>query len=116
MPPRPVPVRWGAYPEIVNKRTDEVPLITSAPESSSAMFGAKERRYLFSMGLRTVCFIGACLVDGPFRWVLIVLAVFLPYVSVVLANAGVRVRPASGTSFVPMEHRSIGARPERDEL
>ncbi|MCK5890978.1 MAG: DUF3099 domain-containing protein [Aeromicrobium sp.] len=116
MPSRPVALRWGAYPGRVNKRTDEVPLITSAPESSSAMFGAKERRYLLSMGLRTVCFIGACLVDGPFRWVLIVLAVFLPYVSVVLANAGVRATRASGSSFVPMEHRSIAGRPERDEL
>ncbi len=100
----------------MKKRDDEVPVITSAPEAPSQALGAKEKRYVISMAIRSVCFIGACVVDSWFRWVLLVGAVFLPYVSVVLANAGVRVRPASGSEFVPMEHRSIAARAPRDEI
>ena len=45
-------------------------------------------RYLFSMGIRTVCFVAAVLTHGWLRWVLIFLALALPYVSVVFANGG----------------------------
>jgi hypothetical protein len=45
-------------------------------------------RYLVSMVIRTVCFVLAIFVDGPWRWVFIAGAVFLPYVAVVFANAG----------------------------
>ncbi|GAA1730787.1 DUF3099 domain-containing protein [Aeromicrobium alkaliterrae] len=100
----------------MNKRDDEVQVITSASAPASQGLTAKERRYAFSMALRTVCFLGACIADGWLRWTLVVGAVFLPYVSVVLANAGVRSGPARGSDFVPMEHRAIAARPERDEI
>jgi hypothetical protein len=41
------------------------------------------------MGFRTVCFIAAIFAaDGWWRWVLIVAALVLPYVAVVMANAG----------------------------
>lgn len=98
------------------QRREQVALITSAPEPASTAMGSRERRYLFSMAIRTICFVGAVMVDGPLRWVLLVGAVFLPYVSVVLANAGVRMRVARGTDFVPMEHRSIEAGTARDAL
>jgi Protein of unknown function (DUF3099) len=45
-------------------------------------------RYLISMGVRTVCFLLAVVVHGPVRWVLVVAAIVLPYLSVVFANAG----------------------------
>lgn len=48
----------------------------------------RSRRYLISMGIRTVCFLGAVVAHGWLRWVLIVAAVVLPYLSVVFANAG----------------------------
>lgn len=45
------------------------------------------RKYLFSMGLRTICFVLAVVFTGPARWVCVVLAVILPYIAVVVANA-----------------------------
>ena len=63
--------------------------ITSAAANRSEDLAARQRRYAISMTLRTVCFIAAVLVGpGLLRWVLIAGAVFLPYVAVVLANAG----------------------------
>lgn len=48
----------------------------------------RQRRYLYSMGLRTACFVGGIMAEGVLRWVLIVGAVVLPYFAVVIANAG----------------------------
>lgn len=48
----------------------------------------RQRRYLYSMGLRTACFVGGIMTEGVLRWVLIVGAVVLPYFAVVIANAG----------------------------
>lgn len=46
------------------------------------------RRYLIQMGFRVVCFVGAYFVTGWLRWTLIVFAVVIPYVAVILVNAG----------------------------
>jgi hypothetical protein len=40
------------------------------------------------MGIRTACVLGAILVPGWPRWVLLAGAVVLPYLAVVIANAG----------------------------
>ena len=62
--------------------------ITSAAESRDADIASRQKRYLLSMGLRTVCFVGAIVVGGGWlRWVLVVAAILLPYVAVVMANA-----------------------------
>ena len=62
--------------------------ITTAGTSRSDEISARQRRYVISMGIRTVCFIAAVLVGANwFRWVLIAAALFLPYVAVVMANA-----------------------------
>lgn len=62
--------------------------ITTAAPSRADDIAARQRRYIISMGIRTACFIGAVAVgDTWLRWVLIVAAVFLPYVAVVMANA-----------------------------
>ncbi|WP_235735945.1 DUF3099 domain-containing protein [Nocardioides alcanivorans] len=66
--------------------TEPVRITTAAP-SRSEEINHRQRRYLFSMLIRTVCFVGAVAADGWLRWVLIVGAVFLPYVAVVFANA-----------------------------
>ncbi len=52
------------------------------------------KRYLVTMSIRTACFIGAFLAEGVLRWVFMAMAVGLPYVAVVLANA---VGPRWGT-------------------
>lgn len=48
------------------------------------------RKYLISMSLRVVCFLGAAVTSGWVRWSLVAAAVFLPIFAVVIANA---VRP-----------------------
>jgi hypothetical protein len=87
-------------------RSEPVYRITGAPTALSEDLRGRTRRYLLSMGVRTVCFIGATVVSGPLRWVLIVAAVLLPYLAVVLANAG---RTAKGTAppiTVHQRHRN----------
>ncbi|HET7432555.1 MAG TPA: DUF3099 domain-containing protein [Nocardioides sp.] len=62
--------------------------ITSAAESRDADIAARQKRYVFSMAVRTLCFVSAVLVgSGWLRWVLVAGAVILPYVAVVMANA-----------------------------
>lgn len=67
---------------------DEVPSITTAPESLEDDQARRMRRYLVQMGFRVVCFVGAYFVTGWLRWTLIVFAVVIPYVAVILVNAG----------------------------
>jgi hypothetical protein len=68
--------------------------ITTAAQAHSDDQDARIRRYLFSMGLRTVCVVLVIVIDNPVRWVFAVLAVVLPYIAVVMANAaGGRRRP-----------------------
>jgi len=63
--------------------------ITGARRGVRDDVDGRTRRYLISMGIRTVCFILAVVVaDGWLRWVLIGAAVALPYLSVVFANGG----------------------------
>ncbi|HEX6149694.1 DUF3099 domain-containing protein [Nocardioides sp.] len=61
--------------------------ITTAPLSRQEEIAQRQRRYVLSMSLRTVCFVGAVVADGWLRWVLVAGAVVLPYVAVVMANA-----------------------------
>ena len=67
--------------------------ITSAPASQHDDLGLRMRKYLISMSVRTVCFVLAVVFEGPLRWVLLAAAVVLPYVAVVMANAGPRRAP-----------------------
>lgn len=69
---------------------DEVYTITTAQESAKLERQARTKRYLISMGIRTLCFIGAVITTGPVRWALIAAAIVLPYIAVVLANSPVR--------------------------
>lgn len=62
--------------------------ITSAQVAHSEEQPGRAKRYLISMIIRTACFIGAVLTPSPYRWFLIAGAVLLPYIAVVIANAG----------------------------
>jgi hypothetical protein len=62
--------------------------ITNAQTSFLQEQKGRARRYLFSMSLRTICFIAAVLTTGNIRYAFIVGAIFLPYIAVVIANAG----------------------------
>jgi hypothetical protein len=62
--------------------------ITTAAASREDDIRARQRRYVLSMGFRTVCFVTAVIIGhGWVMWVLIVAALILPYVAVVMANA-----------------------------
>ena len=61
-------------------------VITDARVGSSREMASREKRYAITMGIRTACFVSMIFVDGPFRWVLLAGAIFLPYIAVVLAN------------------------------
>ena len=80
----------GKQPEQV-----EVHSLTSARRPHSEDQRDRVVRYAISMAVRTICVVLAVFVEGPMRWVFIVGAVLLPYVAVVMANAG-RERGGSG--------------------
>jgi hypothetical protein len=65
------------------------------------------------MLLRTLCFVGAVAADGVLRWVLVAGAIFLPYIAVVLANAGVQREPPPPNAFVTPTAGEITAGPQR---
>ena len=84
------------------RRDEQVYSITSASSSHSDELGAREITYAISMLVRTLCFVGGVVLWPYSMWVGLVLflfAIFLPYTSVILANAGVR-RQATGDDIM----------------
>lgn len=66
--------------------------VTGLPASLQDDQGERIRRYLVSMGIRTLCFILAVVALAGLHWTIIgwtfvVAAVILPYIAVVMANA-----------------------------
>ena len=82
--------------------------ITTAPTSHHDDIDRRRRRYLISMAIRTVCFVGAVIADGWLRWVLVVAAFILPYVAVVMANiASPRIEGADLLG-ADQQHKELG--------
>ena len=70
-------------------RSGEPILVTTAGKSPRQEQRERVRRYLITMGIRVVCFILAIvLARGWIRAVAVILALVLPWVAVVVANAG----------------------------
>jgi hypothetical protein len=65
-----------------------VQTVTSARRPLREDVDHRTERYLISMGIRTACVILAVVATGALRWVFLAGAVLLPYLAVVLANAG----------------------------
>lgn len=84
----------------MGRRGEEIHTVTSAQRALSEEQTGRTRRYLISMGIRTACVIIAIFVPGWPRWVFIAGAVVLPYLAVVIANAG-RENDEPGTMGVP---------------
>lgn len=65
--------------------------ITTAASSRNVDIATRQKRYLLSMSLRTICFVGAIIANlagVDWLWpILVVGALVLPYVAVVMANA-----------------------------
>lgn len=81
--------------------------ITTVAPSLTDDVAQRTRRYLIQMGVRVVCFIGAVAVDHWTRWVLLAGAVVLPYIAVVLANAGRERRSDPGTFVGPPDRPAL---------
>jgi hypothetical protein len=90
----------------------QVHSITSAAAPLGDDIDRRARRYLFQMTLRTLCFLGAVFTWGrvptAISVALLVGAVVLPYIAVVLANAG-RERPERPEPLSPV--RELGGAP-----
>ncbi|MCW2769699.1 MAG: hypothetical protein JWR27_1132 [Aeromicrobium sp.] len=96
-------------------REQQVFSITSAAESQSEDRLRREKRYALSMGIRTVCFLGGVVLvmqPMPWRvmgWIMFAAAIFLPYIAVVVANAGVRKKGSGPSPFGPEPGKQIEA-------
>lgn len=69
-----------------SKQDPEVTVITTAGRSKTLDIDARNRRYLWTMGLRTVCFLAFLIVPGWWKLLALAGAALLPMV-VLLANA-----------------------------
>ncbi|TDE17895.1 DUF3099 domain-containing protein [Actinomadura sp. 6K520] len=105
--------------KVNHQRGPDVYTVTDAPRPMSEDIEHRQRRYLVSMGVRTVCFVGAVLaaVAGAPAWAVLILvagALVLPYVAVVVANGGREpVAPASFGDRTKQGQKPVsGQRPE----
>ena len=90
----------------------DVQSITSASAPHTEEVDGRMRRYAISMGIRSVCFVLAVLAAAWLHWlavglVLMAAAIVLPYVAVVMANAGVRRKGAGPSPFGPEDRPQI---------
>jgi len=81
-----LPTYDGPMARTLRRHHDDPVRITTAASNRADDIAARQRRYVLSMGIRTVCFVAAVVADGWLRWALIVAALLLPYVAVVMAN------------------------------
>lgn len=77
-------------------------VITSARGAASDELSGRVRRYTLAMAFRMACFLSMLVIDGWLRWALLAVAVFMPYLAVVLANQADHRSPA------PLEGLSLG--------
>jgi hypothetical protein len=86
----------------------EVIRITGARTSLTEDVRGRQRRYVISMLIRTVSVILAITlwnVQRPLAWVALVVGLLLPYIAVVIANAGRENAPGLPSSFLPPPSR-----------
>ena len=88
---------------------NEVYRVTEARRPHSDDQHSRMVKYLVSMGIRTVCLVLALFVPSPWFWLFVVGAVVLPYVAVVIANAGVEQRPRPLETVTPPPPKQIDA-------
>ena len=97
----------------LHHHSPEVHTITGARPSHDEELSLRMRRYLISMSIRTLCFILAVVCSGWLRWTFAGLAIVLPYVAVVAANAGPRRRAGDHVGYVPPQQTIEGDRGRR---
>lgn len=91
------------------ERADETVIsVTSAQPGRSEDLDSRIVRYAWMMSLRIVCFVLAVLTPSPWRWMFVVLAVLLPSVAVVLANARRTTKVSGPQLYVPPTRAELG--------
>lgn len=108
-----MPHRWfGSYSGQVPRRETPVHRITTVHPGSTPEQQGRERTYLIMMGTRMVAIVVAVVMPGIWRWIAIVLGVFLPYIAVVMVNAArTRGTPADPAYIPPDQTPAITDRP-----
>ncbi|TDE90444.1 DUF3099 domain-containing protein [Occultella glacieicola] len=87
--------------------------MTSVERGRTEQLHDRTKRYLITMGIRTLCFALAIVVTITWlRWTFAALAIVLPYLAVVAANAGGDRRAAPGTQI---ENPSLTAGPPPED-
>ena len=94
-------------------RRDAAPVsITSASRPHSEDLRGRERRYVISMGIRTLCFLLALVFREYWVvWVFLAAAIFLPYVAVVVANAASGPDPVTDDHAYDPDRKALGTGP-----
>jgi hypothetical protein len=86
-------------------------LVTAARPGHSQEMSGRFRRYLISMAVRVVCLVLAVFfLTGWLRWVGMAAAVVLPWIAVVMANAG-PVGDEAQPEFVSLDRTGIDGPP-----
>ncbi|MEV0322139.1 DUF3099 domain-containing protein [Streptomyces sp. NPDC050658] len=88
--------------------------ITGARQGLAEDVRGRQRRYVISMSIRTLSVIAAAVlwnVERHVALVALVLGILLPYISVVIANAGRENAPSLPSTFVPAPSRPMIAPP-----
>lgn len=94
--------------------------ITTADVGLTSDQQSRTTKYLISMAIRTICFVGAVMAQGWLRWALVAGAIILPYLAVVVANGGREPRKDSDLSTAvyvkPQQQYALPSRsPDRTE-
>jgi hypothetical protein len=91
--------------------------ITTARASHTEDMSRRMRRYAFSMAIRTACVAGFAIVF-PYHWIAWLFvpgAVVLPYLAVLLANAGRERTPVRPSGLGPVTPQRPALGPSRDD-
>ena len=75
--------------------------VTGVRRSLTDDLDSRMHKYLISMTIRTICFVLAVVFQGWLRWVFASAAMVLPYVAVLIANAGREPNPQGPAAYVP---------------
>ena len=93
----------------------EVYSITAARRPHQADVNERMLKYLVSMSIRTICFVLVLVTPSPWRWFFAVGAIVLPYVAVIIANAGRERRGPAPQGLTPPpaapEHLALSSAP-----
>jgi hypothetical protein len=89
--------------------------ITTAARSHNQDIALRQKRYLISMTIRTVCFVLAIFSMGHWwLWVFVAASFFLPTIAVVVANSNSAPDPGGPAYFDPdLATRAIGPAPSQ---